>query len=98
MILVRDIFQLKFGKTREAINLFRESPKSMQNFGAAPPRLLTDLTGQYYTMVLEITFESLADYEKSFKNETSSSDWQSWYQRFIPLVDSGKREIFTVVQ
>ncbi len=98
MILVRDVFQLKFGKAREAINLFRESPEGMQQFGSSPVRLLTDLSGTFYTLVMETTFDSMADYENSFRKVTSNSEWKQWYQKVIPLVETGRREIFTIVK
>ena len=29
--------------------------------------------------------------------EGESAEWKAWYQRFVPLVESGYRELFTVV-
>jgi len=26
------------------------------------------------------------------------SEWHNWYQKFVPLVESGYREIFTLVE
>ena len=96
MILVRDIFQLKFGKAREARKLFQEGMEHMKNMSISPLRFLTDLTGPYYTLVMESTFENLTEFEKYFKNETEDPEWKNWYQKFIPLVESGRREIFNI--
>jgi len=98
MILVRDIFQLRFGKAREATKLFQEGMDKMKNMSNSPLRLLTDLTGPYYTLVMESTFENLTEFEKYFKNETADPEWKSWYQKFVPLVESGRREIFNIVE
>jgi hypothetical protein len=95
MIVVRDIFQLKFGKAREAKELWKEGIAKMKNNGFVPDRLLSDVTGPYYTVVMESTFDSLADFEKS-AHEAMSDEWRNWYQKFVPIVDSGRREIFTV--
>ena len=62
------------------------------------PRILTDLTGQYYTLVLESTYKSLADYEETAQKEMSAQGMGALYQKFVPLVDSGRREIFTIVE
>lgn len=97
MILVRNVFQLKFGKAREASALTKENEALIKKHGGAPTRFLTDLTGRFYTLVMEITYESLADLEKSQKEIMSSQEFSDWYQRFIPLVESGKREMFTIV-
>ena len=99
MIVVRNIFRLKFGKTREAVALAKENLAIQKrrggNFSA---RLLTDVTGPFYTLVLEITAPSLAVFETEAPQLMGDKDWQANYQKMIPLVESGSREIFTVVE
>ena len=56
MILVRNVFRLKFGKTKEAVALMKEGLAIQKRAGAPYTyRILTDLTGPFYTMVLELT-------------------------------------------
>jgi hypothetical protein len=98
MILVREIFQVKFGRMKEAKALWTGALKSMPAQGGSRPRLLTDLTGQYYTLVLESTFKDLGDFEAFLHSEMSSSAMSEMYPKFVPLVDSGRREIFTIVE
>ena len=98
MIVIRDIFQLKFGKAREAKSLWKEGAGILSNAGYKVDRILTDLTGPYYTMVLESSYKSLTDYEKAVSQEASSEDWRKFYRKFVELVYSGRREIFTVEQ
>ena len=98
MILVRDIFQLKFGKAKEAKALAKEISAVEKKYGYPPSRTLTDLTGPYYILVTEAVHESLAAYEQSMKNTMGAEEFGKWYQQFIPLVDSGRREIFTIVE
>ena len=98
MILVGDIFHLKFGKAKDAKALWKEGAAINKKTGHGPSRLLTDLTGPYYTFIMESTYESLTDYEKELKATLGNKDWQQWYQKFVPLVKSGEREIFTVVE
>jgi len=97
MILVRNVFQLKFGKAREAAALIKENEALIKKHGGAPTRFLTDLTGPFYTLVMEITYGSLAALEKEQKEIMGSKEFSDWYQRFIPLVESGRREMFTIV-
>lgn len=97
MILVRDIFQLKFGKARDAKEIWKEGIKINKEMSKIPYRLLTDLTGKAYTFVFESKFESLAQYENSMKEIMTAQEWKSWYAKFIPLVESSYREIFTIV-
>lgn len=98
MILVRDVFQLKFGKAREAKALALEGAAIEKKSGYGPSRFLTDLTGPYYTLVMESTYDSLAAFENALKDVLSSKEFGQWYQKFIPLVESGRREIFTIVE
>jgi hypothetical protein len=100
MIVVRNVFRLKFGKTREAVSVFKEGLAYMkqQGFGRAPARVLTDAVASFYTLVFEQTFESLADFESSAQALMANNDWKAWYQKVLPLVESGHREIFTLVE
>jgi hypothetical protein len=100
MILVREVFRLKFGKAKEARALMKEGLRIAAKAGLTPQRQLVDLTGRFYTLVLESTHESLAAWEKSMGDtgdERVAKEWGAWYEKFKPLVDSGHREIFTVV-
>jgi hypothetical protein len=97
MILVRDIFQLKFGKSREAIELWKEGIALMGKSGFKPDRFLTDLSGPYYTFVMEHVYDNLSHYENKSK-ETRNDEWRNWYHKFSELVESGRREIFNIVQ
>jgi hypothetical protein len=98
MILVRDIFHLKFGQAKDAkslLNEFKEIGKKM-NFPMG--RALTDLvTDRSYTLILESDWKSLADWEDSMKSGMGNNEWQKWYQKFIPLCESAKREIYNVL-
>jgi hypothetical protein len=97
MILVRDIFNLKFGKAKEAISVWNEGKKILQNVNHFPERVLTDFTGNYYTLVIESTFNSLSEFEESLQNAFKAKDYQEWYQKFIPLAEGGHREIFKIL-
>jgi len=97
MILVRNVFQLKFGKAKEASALIKENEELVKKHGAPPTRFLTDLTGPFYTLVMEITYKNLAELESSQKEIMGTKDFSAWYQKFIPLVESGYREMFTIV-
>jgi hypothetical protein len=96
MILVRDIFQVKFGKMKDAKDVWNDMIKLFP--ATNRPRLLTDLTGQYYTLALESTYKNLQEYEETTQTEMSTPGMGALYQKFIPLVDSGRREIFTIVE
>ena len=100
MILVRDVFRLQFGKSREAVAAFKAVGAVAQGmgFGSNSFRLLTDLVGPYYTLVLETTYESLSAYEQMGAKIMNNQEWRTAYQKFTPLAESGHREIFNIIQ
>ena len=99
MIVVRNVFQLKFGKTRDAVALWKEGAEIMCKAGApAPDRILTDLVGQFYTLVVENKSGSLTEFEATIKTVQKSPEWQAWYQKFSGLVEGGHREVFNIVE
>jgi hypothetical protein len=101
MIVVRNVFQLKFGKAREAIALIKQGVAIQKRALAGvdfSTRLLTDVTGSNYTLVLELTVPNLATFETSAPRLFGDKDWQANYQQMVPLVESGHREVFTIVE
>ena len=98
MILVRDVFQLKFGKAKEAIALWKEGKEILKKNGHYPNRVLTDLVGKYYTFILETTSTNFSEFEESMKTTFKEKAYAEWYQKFIPLVENGYREIFNIVE
>jgi hypothetical protein len=67
----------------------------MLRMGSRP---LTDVTGPFYTLVLELTVPSLATFESYAPRLFADKDWQANYQKMALLVESGHREVFSVVE
>ncbi|MGE5457613.1 MAG: hypothetical protein ACM3RX_04600 [Methanococcaceae archaeon] len=98
MIVVRDVFRLKFGKAKEAIALWRQGQEILKKVEHTPERVLTDFVGTYYTLVLESTFNNIAEFEESLPKVFANEQYQQWYQKFVPLAESGYREILRIVE
>jgi len=98
MIVIRNVFQLKFGKAREALAVMKEGVASQKRLvPEASARLLTDVTGPHYALVLEVTAPNLATFEAEVPRIFGDKDFQANYQKLIPLVESGHRDIFAIV-
>jgi hypothetical protein len=100
MVVVRDIFRLKFGQSREAVALWKEAAASLRTsgYGAMNVRLLTDFAGaDFYTVVLESTFSSVADWEKAHLAARDNAAWKALYAKIIPFTEIGHREILSVI-
>lgn len=97
MILVRNTFQLHFGKAKDAKAVTKDGVKNLTAPGLIEHRAYMDLTGPFYTLVLENTWESMAAFEKALAEMGSNKQWQEWYKKLLPLVASGHREIYNVI-
>ena len=100
MILVRNVFRLKFGQAQEAVAAWKEglAIAERSSVGAGRYRLLTDLVGpDFYTLVLEGTYGSLADFEQSSKALMAVPEWRAWYPKATALSEGGYREILNIV-
>ena len=101
MVVIRNVFRLKFGKAREAVPLFKEGMAIQKRIASREEfsvRLLTDVTGPFYTVVLEIVVPSLTAFEAEAPRLMGDKAWQENYQKTVALVESGYREIFTIVE
>lgn len=98
MIVVRNVFRLKFGQAKPALAVWKEGAALMKKLNYPDHRMLTDLVGQSYTFVLETNYDSLAAYESDAKRVMGAPDWRAWYEKFIPYCEAGYREIYTLVE
>ena len=97
MIVVREIFQLKFGKAKDALELIQPMVSHMKSTNPGEVRLLTDLVGNYYNLVMEVTYSSMEKYVAAMEN-MPAGDLKDAYTKFCDVVIGGHREIWTVVE
>lgn len=94
MILVRDVFQAKFGKGDELVALFKENLEAWG--GQRNGRILTDVSGPFFTVVTEEEVESLSAWEETLSEVFADPEFEAWFARMLPLVESGSREFYTI--
>jgi hypothetical protein len=95
--ITRDIFRLKFGHFKEVKALLEEALKTELLHNTNAVRVLSDFTGDAYRLILEEGFNSLTEYEQSLSKELGKEEWQKWYEKFKPHVESSHREILKQV-
>ena len=98
MILVRTVMQAQFGRGGELAAAFAESNRRrMQEMTAQGRwRLLTDLSGAFDTVVLEVEVESLAEWERRRAELFKSSSFQESMARTQGMIVSGRNELYTI--
>jgi hypothetical protein len=98
MIVVRLVFQAKFGKVNEALAGFKQTaPIVLQAVGQnVRSRILTDLSGPFNTVVQEIEVESLAEWERLRAALFSNPQFQQARVGSADLIESGRTEFYTI--
>jgi hypothetical protein len=98
MILVRLVFQTKWGKAQEVIDGFKQNAEMMRRIVGpnVRARILSDLSGPFHTVVQEMEVESLAEWERiraaTFANPEFQQAQASSEQPFV----SGRTEFYTI--
>jgi hypothetical protein len=97
MIEVRDVFQLKFGRIDQAVELFQRLPEMA---GPAPAGVrqqgMTDISGSMYTFVTELTVASMAEWESMRSSTFDRPGYGEWFKQFQLIVQSGRLELYTI--
>ena len=97
MIVVREVFQAKYGKGDDLVTLCEEESAMWTEATGCSARLLTDVSGTFFTVVWETEVESLARWEEALTSTLGRAEFAEWFERMVPLVDSGRRDFYTVV-
>jgi len=96
MIVVRDVFTAKPGQASKLAKKFRAGHPA-----DAKIRILTDVIGQYNTVILEWEFASLGDWEKlleDYKAGNIPPQMADAMQGYTDMYLTGHREILQIVE
>lgn len=98
MILVRQTFQAKFGKAGEVASRMRESHQIFSRVIGTNHhwRVLTDLSGAFDTVVLEIELENLAEWESARTRMFQDEEFRQAIARSTEMFESGTSQFFTI--
>ncbi len=94
MIIVRDVFQAKYGKGGDLVALFKEAREKWPTQYAN--RILTDASGSFFTVVTETEFENLFFNDTATTEIYSMPEFSDWFERMTLLVESGRREFYNI--
>lgn len=94
MIVVRGVFQAKYGRGDELVQLFKEAHAMWP--GGRNFRVLTDLSGPFFTVVTEAEWDSFSAWEANTQKMFEDTRFAALFERMVPLVESGRREFYNV--
>ncbi len=99
MIIIRETFTARPGQASKLAKLFKKA------FGQdKTTRVLTDLIGEYNTVVVEREVASLTEFEKQMqeyqqgKGMTMDPETAAELSRYTEMYTEGRREVFKIVE
>ncbi|MGH7493348.1 MAG: hypothetical protein ACREOO_13285 [bacterium] len=100
MLIIREVFIAKPGQASKLAKLFKKG------FGGDPnARVMTDMVGDYNTVVIETQVKSLAEFEKQMEEYKSGKPDPKMdpkvaeeMSKYTEMYLTGRREIFQVVE
>lgn len=98
MIVVRDVFQAKFGRGDELVQAYKEMFTQMEGGpgGVRGARLLTDLSGPFFTIVMELEFDSLGAWEEFRQQLFTRPEFGESFARSADAIESGRADLYTL--
>ena len=93
MIIVRNSFTARPGQSSKLAAQLKEMAAAgkLRNH-----RVLTDVTGEFNSVVMEYEVESVLEFEETFQKYTSDPQIREKAKGYTDLWISGKRELFRV--
>ena len=97
MIVVRFVFQTKWGQIQQVVDEFKKYNEPMKRVLGPDVkiRVLTDLSGPFHTLVQEFEVESLAEWERARAEMFSMPEMQDSGGGENPF-ESGSLEFYTL--
>ncbi len=95
MILVRQVFQVKYGHMDKVLEALKAAAESdMSSSGAS--RVLTDISGNNFTLVVETKAESLGAFWEGLQASFEDPEMAARAEPFMQYIESGHREFYTI--
>lgn len=92
MIVVRNSFVAKPGSASKLAAQLKDAAATAK----IKARVMTDLTGDFNTVILEFEGESIGDFEARMKQYQTDEAFRAKMKGYTDLWTTGKREIFQV--
>jgi len=97
MYLIREVFQAKPGKAGALVKMFKAAmPHFEKTEGMKNSKIMTDATGNYWTVVIQSEMEDMGKFFTDLRGATASDELKEIMKGYIDLVEGGHREIFVI--
>lgn len=95
MILVRTTFQVKFGHMDAVLGIVKEAAQSPLN-SAGVSRVLTDASGDMFTLVFESTFESIEAHRTRLQQSYGDPEASALMGRVAEHIEHGRTDYYNI--
>lgn len=92
-IIERMTFHMKFGQIKEACAIWRKILDLQKQTGVRS-RMLTDITGESYTLIMEQVHRNMMEYGPHMHAWLTNEKLKEHYAQFMPLCDRSRRTLF----
>ncbi|MFC4872804.1 hypothetical protein [Negadavirga shengliensis] len=92
MYVIRNVFQAKPGKAKDLVKVFKQAGEVDPNIKNL--RIMTDISADFWTVVVENEVESLDQEAADARSYTSSPEMKEIFKDYLDYIESGYREIF----
>ena len=97
MYIIREVFQAKPGKAKELVKMFKlAEPHFKITEGISSMKVMTDIVGNYWTVVLESETENIGGFITNLRTATMSEELKEIMKGYMDCIISGRREIFMI--
>jgi hypothetical protein len=100
MLIIREVFTAKPGQASKLAQLFKRGSAGDPNV-----RVMTDMAGDYNTVVIEMQVKNLAEFEKQMEEYKSGKPDPKMdpkvaeeMSKYTEMYLTGRREIFQIVE
>lgn len=97
MYLIREVFQARPGKAKDLVKMFKAAGPHFEKVGMMKSmKVMTDIVGNYWTVVVETETEDMATFFANMRSATMSDELKDIMKGYMDYVEGGKREIYMI--
>jgi hypothetical protein len=97
MYVIRNVFRCKPGKAMEVAQKFNAAHAAMSDLGFQT-RVMVDEVADFWTVVAEVMVDDMAKFAERMRERGSRDDVKQAMAGYMDLVESGRREVFRLVE
>jgi hypothetical protein len=95
MYLIREVFQAKPGRAKDLVKMFKAAAVHFEKTeGISNMRVMTDVTGNYWTVVIESETSDIGGFITNLRTATMSDALKEIMKGYMDCVAGGHREMY----